>query len=116
MTQSSTHENIERLLRLIRDNLADCELHHNTQTVKNDHANLENAILAALIEGNRIEAEKVEEIWDVKPMHDRIHSIVLALRVSRNNLERLEHYAELALEHAREIAHAVEEPYDDHEL
>ena len=115
MSQSS-NENIERLLHEIRDNLADCELHHNANTIKNDHANLENAILAALIETNRIEADKLEEIYDVKPMHDRIHSIVLALRVSRNNLERLEHYAELALEHAREIAHAVEEPYDDHEL
>jgi ATP-dependent RNA circularization protein (DNA/RNA ligase family) len=113
---NSTHENIERLLRLIRDNLSDCELHHNTQTVKNDHANLENAILAALIEANRIEPEHLEEIKDVKPLHDRIHSIVLALRVSRNNLERLEHFAELALEHAREVAHTVEEPYDDHEL
>ena len=112
---NSTHENIERLLRLIRDNLQDCELHHNTQTVKNDHANLENLILAALIEANRIEPEHLEEIKDVKPMHDRIHSIVIALRVSRNNLERLEHYAELALEHARMIAHHVEEP-EDHEL
>jgi len=113
---NSTHENIERLLRLIRDNLADCELHHNTQTVKNDHANLENLILTALIEANRIEPEHLEEIKDVKPMHDRIHSIVIALRVSRNNLERLEHYAELSLEHAREVSHTVEEPYDDHEL
>ena len=113
---NSTTENIERLLRLIRDNLSDCELNHNTQTTRNDHANLENAILAALIESNRIEPERLEEIADVKPLHDRIHSIVLALRVSRNNLERLEHYAELALEHAREIAHTVEEPYDDHEL
>jgi len=113
---NSTHENIERLLRLIRDNLADCELNHNTQTTRNDHANLENAILAALIEANRIEPERLEEIADVKQLHDRIHSIVLALRVSRNNLERLEHYAELALEHAREVSHTVEEPYDDHEL
>jgi hypothetical protein len=111
---NSTIENIERLLRLIRDNLADCELNHNNQTVKNDHANLENLILAALIEANRI--EHPEEIKDVKPMHDRIHSIVIALRVSRNNLERLEHFAELALEHAREVSHTVEEPYDDHEL
>jgi hypothetical protein len=113
---NSTHENIERLLRLIRDNLADCELHHNTQTVKNDHANLENAILAALVEANRLEGDRLEEIADVKPLHDRIHSVVISLRVSRNNLERLEHYSELALAHAREVSHTVEEPYDDHEL
>ena len=113
---NSTHENIERLLRLIRDNLQDCELHHNTQTVKNDHANLENAILAALVEANRLEGDRLEEIADVKPLHDRIHSVVISLRVSRNNLERLEHYAELALAHAREVSHTVEEPYDDHEL
>jgi len=115
MSNSST-ENIERLIRTIRDNLTDCELYHNSPATKNDQANMENLILAALIEANRIDADKLEEIADVKPLHDRIHSIVLALRVSRNTLERLEHYAELALEHARQIAHAVEEPYDDHEL
>jgi len=115
MSNSST-ENIERLIRTIRDNLTDCELYHNSPATKNDQANMENLILAALIEANRIDADRLEEIADVKPLHDRIHSIVLALRVSRNTLERLEHYAELALEHARQIAHTVEEPYDDHEL
>jgi len=49
-------------------------------------------------------------------LHDRIHSIVLALRVARNTLERLEAHAQDALDKARMISHIVEEPYDDHEL
>jgi len=113
---NSTHENIERLIRIVRDNLTDCELYHNSPSNKSDALNLESLILGAIIEANRIEPERLEEIADAKPLHDRIHSIVLALRVARNTLERLEHHAELALEHAREISHCVEEPFDDHEL
>jgi hypothetical protein len=109
-------DNIDRLLRDVRDSLTDCELYHNSPSNKNDNLNLEGLILAALIEANRLEPEKVEEIYDVKPLHDRIHSIVLALRVARNTLERLEHHAEIALDKARHISHIVEEPYDDHEL
>ena len=109
-------DNIDRLLREVRDSLTDCELYHNSPTHKNDSANLENIILAAIIEANRLDSSEVEEIYDVKPLHDRIHSIVLALRVARNTLERLEAHAQNALNKARMISHIVEEPYDDHEL
>ena len=44
MSNSST-ENIERLIRTIRDNLTDCELYHNSPATKNDQANMENLIL-----------------------------------------------------------------------
>ena len=107
---------IDRLIEQIRTELKDMEWHHNTDVCRKDHAQIEHQILAAVQEANRIEPTLVEEIADVKPLHDRIHAIILSLRVARNNLERLERHADLAIDLARQVSHSVEEPYDDHEL
>jgi AICAR transformylase/IMP cyclohydrolase PurH len=107
---------IERLIEQIRTEIKDMEWRHNTEACRKDHAQVEHQIIAAVEEANRIEPTLVEEIADVKPLHDRIHAIVLSLRVARNNLERLERHAELALDLTRQVQHSVEEPYDDHEL
>ena len=113
---NANQDYIDRLIIETRSDLQELDLYHNTPTTKNDHEQFEQAIMAALREANRLDASNVEEIWDVKPLHDRIHALVIMLRVARNNLERLEHYAESALDKARKISHSVEEPYDDHEL
>lgn len=60
-------------------------------------------------------ADSVDESYQVKPLHDRIHVIVVQLRVLRNTLETMENAAEKALEDVRRISASVEEsaPDDD---
>ena len=56
-----------------------------------------------------------DESAQVKPLHDRIHVVVVQLRILRNTLETMENAAEAALDNVRRISAAVEEsaPEDD---
>ncbi len=60
-------------------------------------------------------AENADESSLVKPLHDRVHVLVVQLRVLRNTLEAMENAAEKALEDVRRISASVEEsaPDDD---
>ena len=59
--------------------------------------------------------ELADEAAAVKPLHDRVHVLVVQLRVLRNTLEAMENAAEKALEDVRRISASVEEaaPDDD---
>lgn len=59
--------------------------------------------------------ETADEAAQVKPLHDRVHVLVVQLRVLRNTLEAMENAAESALEDVRRISADVEEasPEDD---
>ena len=59
--------------------------------------------------------EVADEAALVKPLHDRVHVLVVQLRVLRNTLEAMENAAEKALEDVRRISASVEEsaPDDD---
>jgi hypothetical protein len=59
--------------------------------------------------------ETADESAQVKPLHDRVHVLVVQLRVLRNTLEAMENAAEAALEDVRRISASVEEasPEDD---
>ena len=59
--------------------------------------------------------ETADEAAAVKPLHDRVHVLVVQLRVLRNTLEGMENAAEKALEDVRRISASVEEsnPDDD---
>jgi len=59
--------------------------------------------------------ETADEAAQVKPLHDRVHVLVVQLRVLRNTLEAMENAADAALEDVRRISASVEEanPEDD---
>ena len=59
--------------------------------------------------------ETADEAAQVKPLHDRVHVLVVQLRVLRNTLEAMENAAAIALEDVRRISASVEEasPEDD---
>jgi 1-deoxy-D-xylulose 5-phosphate reductoisomerase len=59
--------------------------------------------------------ELADEAALVKPLHDRVHVLVVQLRVLRNTLEQMENAAEKAIEDVRRISASVEEsaPDDD---
>lgn len=56
-----------------------------------------------------------DESAQVKPLHDRVHVLVVQLRVLRNTLETMENAAQSALDDVRRISASVEEaaPEDD---
>ena len=108
-------DNTRRLLSEINQSLRLLDAFHNVELEQNDSQALSKSIDAAMIEEVRVQPEHLEELWQVKPLHDRVHSIVILLRVARNNLERMEQEAENALQKAREVSRVVEEP-EDHEL
>lgn len=108
-------ENTRRLLQQINQSLRLLDAYHNVEQEQTDSNSLSKSIDAALTEEIRVQPEKLEEMWEVKPLHDRIHSIVILLRVYRNNLERMEQEAENALQKARELSRFIETP-EDHEL
>ena len=108
-------ENAKRLLTEINKSLRLIDAYHDVTQETHDSQALSNAIGVAMTEELRVQPDRLEEMWEVKALHDRIHSIVILLRVYRNNLERMEHEAELALQKARELSRAIEQP-EDHEL
>jgi hypothetical protein len=59
--------------------------------------------------------ETAVEAAQVKPLHDRVHVLVVQLRVLRNTLEAMENAADAALEDVRRISASVEDssPEDD---
>ena len=108
-------ENNQRLLAEAYAELQSLNAYHQIEIQAADNNSIKGHIDFALLEHARINPGIIEEMSDVKSLHDRIHQIVIALRVARNNLERMEHSADIALEKIRQLARSVEEP-EDHEL
>lgn len=69
-----------------------------------------NAIEEVRNELDAIDVQQIEEAAQVKPLHDRLHAVVIHCRVLRNNLDRIELATELALDVCRQLSAAVEEP------
>lgn len=109
------HDNTRRLLTEINKSLRLLDSIHEVENRKFDMDYIHTAIQQSMVEELRIQPEHLEEMWEVKPLHDRIHSIVIFLRITRNYLEAMESTAENALQKARELGRAIEEP-EDHEL
>ena len=114
----TNRENIKRLVENITGELA--VLHH--VAVRYDQHESDINTLAELNRAAITElqlfsanAENADESALVKPLHDRIHIVVVQLRILRNTLEAMENAAEKALEDVRRISASVEEsaPDDD---
>lgn len=108
-------DNARRLLTQINKSLRVLDSIHEVENRKFDIDYIHSAIQQSIVEELRIQPERLEEMSEVKPLHDRIHSIVIFLRITRNCLEAMELEAENALQNARELSRAIEEP-EDHEL
>ena len=108
-------DNTRRILTEINKSLRVLDSIHEVENRKWDIDYIHSAIQQSMVEELRIQPDRLEEMWEVKPLHDRIHSIVIFLRITRNYLEAMEGEAENALQKARELSRAIEEP-EDHEL
>ena len=114
----TNRDNIQRLVERITSDLAivkslasRCEMHVEDIAVVSDLSSAAIAELSVFTDT----VHTADESAQVKPLHDRVHVLVVQLRVLRNTLEAMENAAESALEDVRRISASVEEssPEDD---
>jgi len=112
----TNRDHLRHLLTNITSELAVLDKMANSIPAERDVKTFESLVFAAILELEEVDPDSLEESNQVKPLHDRIHAIVLQLRIQRNTLERLERSAEMALDDVRKLSQAVEEPYSDEDL
>jgi hypothetical protein len=76
---------------------------------------LQVAINEAAEELNRLDAENIEEAYDIKPIYDRVKAVIAHERVLRNQLDRVALAADNAIDLCNLLSAHVEEhnPGDD---
>jgi hypothetical protein len=105
------HDLIRRLL-----DEASAELHSaEAAPVTGDAAILHDLLVSALAEARTLPFERVEEAFDVKGLHDRIHVCLVQIRATRHALDVIELSLDSALENVRRVGRLVE-PEDDGDL
>ena len=114
----TNRDNIQRLVEKVTSDLAivkslasRAEMHCEDLAVVSDLASAALTELSVFTD----HVETADESAQVKPLHDRVHVLVVQLRVLRNTLEAMENAGEAALEDVRRISASVEEsaPEDD---
>jgi hypothetical protein len=102
----------------LKTNLNQLDWFFDIEVAKTDLMITESAIQTSRNELVKLDAmfPVIEEAYQVKALHDRVHAIVVSLRSVRNNLERLETQADEALAAVKEISHSVETSTEDDEL
>ena len=114
----TNRDNIQRLVEQITGDLA---IVKSTAALVEKHVediSMLNDLAASAIAELSVFTDTVhtaDEAAQVKPLHDRVHVVVVQLRVLRNTLEQMENSAEAALNGVRRISASVEEsaPEDD---
>jgi hypothetical protein len=114
----TNRDNIQRLVEKITGDLAIVKsLAARVEMHVEDLSTLSDLTSAAIAELSLFtdSVQTADESAAVKPLHDRVHVLVVQLRVLRNTLEAMENSAEAALEDVRRISASVEEsaPEDD---
>jgi hypothetical protein len=114
----TNRESIKRLVENITGSLAAVQHIAGRHEQHNDDISLLSDLNRSAITELQVFTDHIEtadESAQVKPLHDRVHVLVVQLRVLRNTLEAMENAAEAALEDVRRISASVEEasPEDD---
>jgi len=78
-----------------------------------DVKTLEKLCDAVTIELNSIDPSRIAEAFDIKGLHDRLHTVLVQLRAIRHALDSAESQAEGAIKAIRIISAAVEESNGD---
>jgi hypothetical protein len=114
----TNRESIKRLVENITGSLATVQHIAGRHEQHNDDISLLSDLNRSAITELQVFTDHIEtadESAQVKPLHDRVHVLVVQLRVLRNTLEAMENAAEAALEDVRRISASVEKasPEDD---
>jgi hypothetical protein len=114
----TNRDSIKRLVENITGSLATVQHIASRHEQHNDDISLLSDLNRSAITELQVFTDHIEtadESAQVKPLHDRVHVLVVQLRVLRNTLEAMENAADKALEDVRRISASVEEasPEDD---
>ena len=110
MSNTMNRAYVERLL----DEVRGAALSIDTNGLTEDSTTLDIILRAAIVEAKTLDADTLEETFDVKGLHDRLHTAAVHLRVMRHSLDRIEAALDQTLSTARRLSHAVEpEAHDD---
>ena len=81
--------------------------------IMSDAVALTDLISNAIKEGNALPHDRIEEAFDVKGLHDRIHVCLVQIRATRHALDVMEMSLDTALENVRRVGRVVEPAEDD---
>jgi len=81
--------------------------------IMSDAVALTDLISNAIKEGNALPHDRIEEAFDVKGLHDRIHVCLVQIRATRHALDVMEMSLDTALENVRRVGRVVEPEEDD---
>lgn len=106
-------DSIRKHLHTVLDALGDIDCILDQEILGDDCRHISEGVKSASREAIRVQPEEVEELWQIKLLHDRVKAIQVSLRILRGSVDR----AELALERAQEalgsIASQVEDSDDE---
>ena len=107
MSQNITYLN--RLLNEIKDHIEACDLYSNPPlTLIDDYNALNNNIKSALLESHRVNAETLEETYQVQVLYERIKAITFMCQIFRLHIDRIDHHAQQALSTIKTLSVAIE--------
>jgi len=99
---------IRRHLGIIKEQIETLDYLCDSEIVGEDARHLLSDIKGAEREHLHVDADKIEELWDVKPLYDRLKSIQTSVRVLKNSVDRSEIAIEDAIDSCRIISNEVE--------
>ena len=109
----TNREHIRKLLEDIRGRLLDLEYYCETEIVGEDTRHLASDIKGAQRQQVNLDADKLQEAWEIKPLYDRLKSISCSLRILRNNLDLSDRAVNEAIDALQAIGSEIEEQTDD---
>lgn len=105
----TNREQIRRRLLEIREHLIDLEYLADTEIIGEDSRHLLNDVHRAKAEQLHLNPETVDELYEVKPLYDRLKSIKCSLRCLQGTIERADESIEEALEAINYISREIED-------
>ena len=114
----TSKESLQRHLKNIDEQLVSLEYHCDTEIVGDDARHMLDDIEAAQREHLRTINSELKELWDLKPLYDRLKRINSSIKVMRNTLAQCEKAIADAIESCDNIAQHIEESNseDDDEI
>lgn len=103
------HDLIKRLLDEASAELISAD----NAPIMSDAVALTDLVSNAIKEGNALPHDRIEEAFDVKGLHDRIHVCLVQIRATRHALDVMEMSLDTALENVRRVGRVVEPEEDD---
>lgn len=112
----TSRESLQRHLANIEEQLKSLEYYCDTEIVGDDARHLLADIEAGKREHLRAANSNLTELWDLKPLYDRLKRINSSVKVMRNTLAQCERAIADAIESCDNIAQHIDElkdPKDD---